>query len=152
MNRICNEDNLVTLDVVLTFVPLVSTVVCAVNIIAKAVFLPVSHETIRNHSYLKHLKLKNYPACILGLIPIIGNVALAIIIIHGAISSDGLSAAGLDPGPDSTGMYQWEYEEERQRQQSQQRSEEATQKYQQKCEQERRIDHVKPDDAHYRFS
>lgn len=71
------EHGLVELDNFFENTPLISSIVAAVDLIAKAILFCISNQTINEHVYLKHLADKSYEECFWRLIPIIGPLVIS---------------------------------------------------------------------------
>src|SRR5579864_2135951 len=70
---------LVTADNICSYVPLLSTVTNLVDIFQKCVVLPrMNQENIWNSYYYTHLDQKSFARCITLLVPILGNIIIAI--------------------------------------------------------------------------
>ncbi len=71
---------LVKTDRIFDYIPVFSTVTNLIDIFQKCVILPLmSEEKIKNNHYYTHVKEKNLARCISLLIPVIGNILIALL-------------------------------------------------------------------------
>ncbi len=74
-----NHINLVKIDQICDYIPVVSSVNNLVDLFLKCVVLPcMERGSITNSHYFTHINNKSYARCITLLVPIIGNIAIAL--------------------------------------------------------------------------
>jgi len=73
------ENQFIKLDEYFDYIPFVSTVANIVNIFQKCVVIPfLDHVSQVNHNYYSYLNCKSFSRCFILLIPIIGNICIAL--------------------------------------------------------------------------